>query len=107
MRGTKLGCAYIALDKQGGRLLIPKISAQGSISSPNRLNPLEVQMADVLVVTSKVKKFIKEKGDCNTSAETVEVLSKAVEQLCQKGIDSAKADGRKTVMARDVQIDHL
>ncbi len=64
-------------------------------------------MADVLVVTSKVKKFIKEKGGCNTSSETVDVLSKAVEALCQRGIDSAKADGRKTVMARDITIEHL
>ncbi len=64
-------------------------------------------MAEVLVVTSKVKKFIKEKGGMNTSAETVDVLSKAIEQLCQKGIDSAKSDGRKTVMARDIVIDHL
>ncbi len=64
-------------------------------------------MAEVLVVTSKVKKFIKEKGQMKTSAETIDVLSKAIEQLCQKGIDSAKADGRKTVMARDIVIDHL
>ena len=64
-------------------------------------------MTDVLVVTSKVKKLIKEKGDCNTSSETVDVLSKAIERLCQKGIESAKADGRKTVMARDIVIDHL
>ena len=64
-------------------------------------------MADVLVVTSKVKKLIKSKGDCNTSSETVEVLSRAIERLCQKGIESAKADGRKTVMARDIVIDHL
>ena len=64
-------------------------------------------MADVLVVTSKVKKLIKESGECNTSGETIEVLSKAVEKLCKKGVDSARADGRKTVMARDIQIDHI
>ena len=64
-------------------------------------------MADVLVVTSKVKKFIKESGQCNTSSETIDVLSKAVEQLCRKGVENAKADGRKTVMARDIVIDHL
>lgn len=64
-------------------------------------------MADVLVVTSKVKKFIKEKGEMNTSAETIDMLSKAIQQLCQKGIESAKADGRKTVMARDIVIDHI
>ena len=64
-------------------------------------------MAEVLVVTSKVKKLIKEKGGCNTSSETIEVLSRAVQALCEKGVESAKADGRKTVMARDIVIDHL
>jgi histone H3/H4 len=64
-------------------------------------------MSEVLVVTSKVKKFIKEKGAMNTSAETVDVLSKAIEQLCLRGIESAKSDGRKTVMARDIVIDHI
>ena len=62
---------------------------------------------DILVVTSKVKKFIKEKSEMNTSAETIDILSKAVEKLCAKGIESAKADGRKTVMARDIIIDHI
>ena len=64
-------------------------------------------MADVLVVTSKVKKYIKEKGQMNTSAETIDILSKAMEQLCAKGIENAKEDGRKTVMARDIVIDHI
>lgn len=64
-------------------------------------------MAEVLVVTSKVKKFIKEKGQMNTSSETVDVLSKAIELLCTKAIESAKSDGRKTVMARDIMIDHI
>jgi histone H3/H4 len=64
-------------------------------------------MADTLVVTSKVKKYIKEKYGFNTSAETIEILSKAIEALCEKGSETAKADGRKTVMARDIVIDHL
>ncbi|MCB0364178.1 MAG: hypothetical protein H6624_13760 [Bdellovibrionaceae bacterium] len=64
-------------------------------------------MSEVLVVTSKVKKFIKDAGGCNTSAETVAVLSEAVKILCQKGVDQAKKDGRKTVMARDINVDHL
>ena len=62
---------------------------------------------DILVVTSKVKKYIKEKGQMNTSAETIDMLTKAVERLCAKGVESAKADGRKTVMARDIVIDHI
>ena len=64
-------------------------------------------MADILVITSKIKKYIKEHGGCSTSGDTVAVLSKAVEQLCEKGIASAKADGRKTVMERDIVIDHI
>lgn len=64
-------------------------------------------MSSVLVVTSKVKKFIKEQANLNTSSETIDVLSKAVEQLCKKGIESARADKRKTVMARDIIIDHI
>lgn len=64
-------------------------------------------MSDILVVTSKVKKFIKEQSQMNTSAETIDILTKAVERLCAKGIESAKADGRKTVMARDIIIDHI
>ncbi|MAE72906.1 MAG: hypothetical protein CL675_02340 [Bdellovibrionaceae bacterium] len=64
-------------------------------------------MSEVLVVTSKVKKLIKDQGGCNTSAETIEVLSQAVKALCERGVEAAKADGRKTVMARDIQADHL
>jgi len=63
--------------------------------------------SDILVVTSKVKKMIKEKGSCNTSGETIEILSKAVEKLCLRGIEAAQADGRKTVMARDIPVDHI
>ena len=65
-------------------------------------------MADVLVVTSKVKKMIKEQGQYNTSSETIEVLSKAVEALLQRKVSiTPRAEGRKTVMARDIQIDHI
>lgn len=57
---------------------------------------------EILVVASKVKAFIKEQGQCNTSGETIEALSKEVEKIIMKAIQSAKAQGRKTVMARDV-----
>ncbi|OGQ08989.1 MAG: hypothetical protein A3G32_09095 [Deltaproteobacteria bacterium RIFCSPLOWO2_12_FULL_40_28] len=59
-------------------------------------------MAEVLVVASKIKKLIKEKGDCNTSSSTMEALSERLHKLIEKGIENAKADGRKTVMDRDI-----
>ena len=59
-------------------------------------------MADVLVVASKVKKYIKDKADMNTSASTIEALSEAVAKLCDQAIENARSDGRKTVKDRDV-----
>ena len=64
-------------------------------------------MAELLVVASKVKKYIKETGDLQASAKSLAQLSKAVEILCKKGIESAKSNGRKTVMDRDISIDYL
>ena len=59
-------------------------------------------MADILVVASKVKKYIKEKSQLSTAANTLEVLSNIVKSVCDKAIENAKADGRKTVMDRDI-----
>jgi histone H3/H4 len=61
-------------------------------------------MAEVLVVASKVRSYIKEKGECNTASETIEALSQAVEKVLDKAIEAAKSQGRKTVMARDVVV---
>ncbi len=60
-------------------------------------------MSDILVVTSKVKKFVREKSGFNTSAELIDALSQKVEQLCMTAIERAKADGRKTVKGRDLE----
>ena len=59
-------------------------------------------MSEVLVVASKVKSFIKDKSGMNTSGAVPEELSKRLEVLLEKAIENAKADGRKTVMDRDV-----
>lgn len=59
-------------------------------------------MSEVLVVASKVKSYIKEKGGMNTSGTVAEELSKRVTVMLEKAIESAKQDGRKTVMDRDI-----
>ncbi|HEY4486047.1 MAG TPA: histone-like protein [Nitrospiria bacterium] len=59
-------------------------------------------MADILVVASKVKKFVKEKTGMSVSAEILELISKKVEQLCLDAVEKAKADGRKTIKSRDL-----
>ena len=57
---------------------------------------------EVLVVASKIKTYIREKSGMNTSAAVMEAISNKVRSLCDAAIDSAKSDGRKTVMDRDV-----
>lgn len=61
----------------------------------------ETSGQDVLVVASKVKKYIKEKSAMNTSAAVMDELTKIVMRECDKAIERAKQDHRKTVMDRD------
>ena len=59
-------------------------------------------MSDVLVVTSKVKNFIKTKSGLNTSGAVANALSDRVRELCESAVEKAKAEKRKTVMDRDI-----
>ena len=56
---------------------------------------------DVLIVASKLKKYIKERADMNCSADVMEALSDIVRLHANDAIDRARADGRKTVKGRD------
>ncbi|OFZ83196.1 MAG: hypothetical protein A2583_01920 [Bdellovibrionales bacterium RIFOXYD1_FULL_53_11] len=56
---------------------------------------------EVLVVASKIKKYIKEKSTLNTSGAVMDALSEKVRVMCDRAIESAKQDSRKTVMDRD------
>ncbi len=56
---------------------------------------------DVLVVASKVKQYIRDAAEMNTSGDAMEALTRHVVALCDEAIDRARADGRKTVKARD------
>jgi histone H3/H4 len=58
-------------------------------------------MAEVLVVTSKVKALVKAK-DLRTSADFIDALSKKVEALVEAAVPKAVSAGRKTVQAEDL-----
>ena len=60
-----------------------------------------MEAQNILVVVSKVKKLIKDRSGMNTSQETIEALTKVIEDRVDQAIKSATDDGRKTVMARD------
>ena len=57
---------------------------------------------EVLVITSKVKAYIKSKGGLNTSATAFQALSDKVREICNNAIENAKNDKRKTVKDRDI-----
>lgn len=56
---------------------------------------------DVLIVVSKLKNYIRSKGDMNTSGNVAATLSSIIRRLCDDAMEKAKQDGRKTVMDRD------
>jgi histone H3/H4 len=56
---------------------------------------------ELLIIVSKLKKYIKDQAGMNTSGAVAEVLSEKVRDLCNEAINHAKEEGRKTVMDRD------
>jgi histone H3/H4 len=57
-----------------------------------------------LIVISKVKKFIKEKADFNTSAGFFEPLNQDIVKACRDAMNHAQKLGRKTVMGKDFNL---
>ena len=57
--------------------------------------------AESLVVGSKVRQYIKEK-ELMCAAEVLEALNCCVHCCLDRAVERAKANGRKTVQARDL-----
>ena len=57
---------------------------------------------DVLIVISKMKKYIKDRSGMNCSDAIAEGLSDHVRALCDDAIRSAAREDRKTVLERDI-----
>lgn len=75
----------------GSRKIVSQISEAHSTSVPK----------EVLIVASKLKAYVKAKSGLNTSANVLEKLSDIVRSHCDKAIEEAKRNGRKTLMDRD------
>ena len=59
-------------------------------------------MPDVLIVTSKVKSYIKTAGGMNTAASVAEALSDKVRAVCDEAMENARKAKRKTVRDSDI-----
>ncbi len=56
---------------------------------------------ETLVVSSKVKNYIKTTGDLKCSAKVIDVLSDKIREMCDAAVENAKNDKRKTVQEKD------
>ena len=56
----------------------------------------------MLIVKSKVKDYIKELGDFNVAGDFVEALNEVTAKLLKSATERTKANGRKTVSAKDI-----
>ncbi len=57
---------------------------------------------DVLIVTSRLKDYIRAKSGYNTSDRVLGPLSAIVRRVCDEAIRSAQREGRRTVLDRDI-----
>jgi hypothetical protein len=87
----------------------PSVTASPSERSPRRVLPPPARREpdplerDVLIVISKLKNYVRARSGFNTSDRVVEPLSDAVRGLCERAIEKARAEGRKTVLDRDFE----
>ncbi len=72
-----------------------------STTAPNTQLKKSSMENEVLVVVSKMKQYIKDVSDMNTSEDVNQVISHMIRIQLDRAIEQARREGRKTVMARD------
>lgn len=94
----KISPAQPQLDEAQPKRIIISGAPQISAAAPAGKSPMS---SEVLVVVSKMKQFIRDISEMNTSEDVNQIVSEMIRKACEKAIAEARADGRKTVMARD------
>ena len=56
---------------------------------------------ETLVVKSKMKEYIKAQ-ECNSAGGLAEALTPIIQRILDKAVERAQANGRKTVMDKDI-----
>nr|HEX4318058.1 hypothetical protein [Kofleriaceae bacterium] len=81
-----------------------RVVGDASASTAAAAEGLELKDAEreVLIVVSKMKKYVKDRSGFNCSDAITEMLSEHVRAVCDEAIRAAARDGRKTVLDRDV-----
>ncbi|HWO25576.1 MAG TPA: hypothetical protein VNO30_42845 [Kofleriaceae bacterium] len=77
-------------------------ASQTTAAAVEGVHLAEVHDRDILIVVSKMKKYIKDRSGMNCSDAVADMLSDHVRLLCDEAIRAAARDERKTVLDRDV-----
>ncbi len=77
-------------------------ASQATAAAVEGVQFAEVTDRDILIVVSKLKKYIKDRSGMNCSDAVADMLSDHVRLLCDEAIRAAARDERKTVLDRDV-----
>lgn len=72
-----------------------------AVSPPATASANEELPRDILIVASKLKKYVRAKSGMRTSDTCLDALSTIVRDACNEAIRRAGADGRQTIMDRD------
>lgn len=84
------------IEKSGRRRLVRPEPGEGAMASAPR---------EVLIVTSRLKDYIRARSGYNTSDGVLGPLSAIVRRICDEAIVRARRDGRQTVLDRDIPHD--
>lgn len=90
-----------ATGSDASRRLVPPPVAPAAAASSAQLVLADADR-DVLIVVSKMKKYIKDRSGMNCSDAVADALSEHVRAVCDEAIRTAARDERKTVLDRDV-----
>ena len=84
---------------------VPAKPPQRVFASPSPQRPANAPSIprEVLVIASRLKDYVQARSEYNTSASVMDVLSDHLRVICDRAIDNARAEGRKTVMDRDFE----
>jgi hypothetical protein len=70
------------------------------LATPSRSRPETPD--EILIVASRLKDYVRAISGFNTSDRVLEPLSRIVREACHEAVRSARAEGRKTILDRDV-----
>jgi len=101
-----------AVEKKAPTVLASETPAAGSRSEKREPRRIVTRVAsaetgarpprEVLVVASRLKEYVRARSGFNTSDRVLEPLSEIIREVCDRAIQSAERDGRRTVLDRDI-----